>query len=60
MIKGDENEQNQYQNDSQMDKYQCPQTGSHFEFLDMCRRLKKLQKRRKDIDEVIEEENKRA
>lgn len=23
-------------------KYQCPQTGSHFEFLDMIRRLKRL------------------
>ena len=24
------------------EKYQCPETGSHFEFLDMCCRLKKL------------------
>jgi hypothetical protein len=29
-------------NDPAMDKYQCPETGSHFEFLDMCRRMKKL------------------
>jgi transcription initiation factor IIE alpha subunit len=24
------------------EKYSCPQTGSHFEYLDMCRRLKKM------------------
>jgi hypothetical protein len=27
---------------NQVEKYQCPDTGAHFEFLDMCRRLKKL------------------
>lgn len=24
------------------EKYQCPETGAHFEFLDMCHRIKKL------------------
>lgn len=38
------------------EKYQCPETGAHFEFLDMCGRLKKLQKRRAIIDKVLEEE----
>lgn len=35
------------------EKYQCPETGAHFEFLDMCHRLKKMQKRRAMIDKVI-------
>lgn len=26
----------------EVDKFQCPDTGAHFEYLDMCRRLKKL------------------
>jgi CCR4-NOT transcriptional regulation complex NOT5 subunit len=37
-------------NDEVEDKYQCPDTGSHFEFLEMCHRLKKLQKRRNVVD----------
>lgn len=48
-------------NPNEDEKYQCPDTGSHFEFLDMCQRLKNLQKRRTLIDKVIEEEeNKKA
>jgi hypothetical protein len=27
-------------------KYTCPVTGAHFEFMDMCRRLKLLQQQR--------------
>ena len=46
-------------NEDGADKYQCPDTGSHFEFLEMCHRLKKLQKRRTVIDKVLEEEDKR-
>lgn len=41
------------------ERYSCPETGSHFEFLDMCRRLKRLQTRRVRVDKVIEEEEKR-
>jgi hypothetical protein len=28
------------------DRYNCPMTGAHFMFDDMCRRLKKLEKAR--------------
>ena len=41
------------------EKYQCPETGSHFEFLDMCCRLKKLQTRRSIIDKFLEEQIKK-
>lgn len=27
-------------------KYMCPTTGSHFEFLDMCRKLEEVKKKR--------------
>ena len=61
MIKYDENDQRAYnEHESQTDKYHCPQTGAHFEFLEMCRRLKKMQKKRAIIDQVIEEEIQRA
>lgn len=36
--------------EAQAEKYQCPETGSHFEHLDMCKRVKKLQSRRTIID----------
>jgi hypothetical protein len=42
-----------------MEKYQCSDTGAHFEFLDMCRRVKKLQTRRVALDKVFEEEDRR-
>lgn len=32
------------------DKYQCPETGAHFEFLEMSRRLKTLKTKRTIID----------
>lgn len=41
------------------EKYQCPETGSHFEFLDMCCRLKKLQTRRSIIDKFLDEQTKK-
>lgn len=28
------------------DRYICPDTGAHFEFLDMCRRMKTMEKQR--------------
>lgn len=28
------------------DRYICPDTGAHFEFLDMCRRMKIMEKQR--------------
>ena len=43
----------------EIDKYQCPETGAHFEFLDMVRRLKKLQSRRAVIDKAIEDEERK-
>lgn len=55
MIKAEE-EGGFNQNESQLDKYQCPDTGAHFEFLEMCRRLKRLQKKRTLIDQVIDQE----
>ena len=43
------------EDDEQNDKFQCPDTGAHFEYLDMCRRVKKLSTRRVVIDQVLEE-----
>lgn len=40
-------------------KFQDPETGSHFEYLDMCHRMKKLQVRRGHIDRQLEEEEKK-
>ena len=31
-----------YFEDENDEKYQCPETGAHFEYLDMFRRLKKI------------------
>ena len=31
-----------YFDDDSGQKYQCPETGAHFEYLDMFRRLKKI------------------
>lgn len=45
---------------SGVDKYQCPDTGAHFEFIDMLGRLKKLQQKRTVIDKVIESEKAKA
>lgn len=38
------------------ERYNCPETGSHFEFLEMCRRLKRLQKKRTIVDKALDEE----
>jgi hypothetical protein len=39
--------------------YQCPQTGSHFEFMDLIGRMRNLRQKRAVIDEQIAEEDKR-
>ena len=38
------------------ERYNCPETGAHFEFLEMCRRLKRLQKKRTIVDKAIDDE----
>lgn len=42
--------------DGTAEKFQCPQTGAHFEFLEMCRRLKRMQTLRGGIDKLVEEQ----
>ena len=42
--------------DENGEKFQCNETGAHFEFLEMCRRLKRLQTLRGGIDKLIEEQ----
>lgn len=42
-----------YFEDDNDKKYTCPKTGAHFEFTDMCRRLKKVQARRTQIEVQI-------
>ena len=46
--------------DDEPDKYQCPETGAHFEFLEMCHRLKKLQTRRTMIDKILEDQDRKV
>lgn len=36
-----------YFNDDPNRKYQCPETGCHFEYNDLCRRMLKLKELRK-------------
>lgn len=45
-----------YNQDEQGEKFQCRETGAHFEFLEMIRRLKRLQTLRGGIDKMIEEQ----
>ena len=42
-----------YANDEAGQKYQCPETGAHFEVSDLCRRLVRVMEKRKVIDEQI-------
>lgn len=42
-----------YANDDNSQKYQCPVTGAHFEYNDLCKRIVKLMEKRKIIDEQI-------
>lgn len=39
-----------YFDDENTQKYTCPKTGSHFEFHDMCRRIKKVQAKRQQYE----------
>jgi hypothetical protein len=42
-----------YFNDDPNRKYQDPETGSHFEYFDLCKRLSKLKELRKKIDKEL-------
>jgi hypothetical protein len=39
--------------------YQCPETGSHFEFMDLVERMRTLKQKRSIIDEAIRQESDR-
>ena len=36
-------------------KYQCPETGAHFEYMDIVTSMRKLKQRRAAIDKVMED-----
>ncbi len=42
-----------YFNDDPNRKYQDPETGCHFEYIDLCKRLISLKKLRKEIDKEL-------
>ena len=42
-----------YFNDDQGQKFQCPDTGAHFQFEDMCNRIKKIMKERGEEDPFL-------
>lgn len=42
-----------YANNEHGQKYQCPDTGAHFEFKDLCRRIVKIAEKRKVLEEEI-------
>lgn len=37
----------------QKEKYICPQTGAHFEYFDLCKRMSRLKEKRKLIDKQL-------
>ena len=39
--------------------FQCPETGSHFEFMDLVERMRNLKQKRNIIDEAIRQESER-
>lgn len=43
-----------YANDEPGQKYNCPETGAHFEFNDVCKRLGRVQQWRIKLDEQYE------
>lgn len=45
-----------YFDDDQGQKFQCPETGAHFEYLDMYRRLKKVYSQRLKQDKLDQQE----
>lgn len=66
IIKGIEGDQTQegnqllnykgiYFNDDENQKYTCPITGAHFEFTDMCRRIKFIQAKRVQYEHQLAE-----
>ena len=42
-----------YFNDDPNRKYQCPETGAHFEYHDLCKRMLQLKHLRKQIDKEL-------
>jgi hypothetical protein len=46
-----------YFDDDSGQKYQCPETGAHFEYLDMFRRLKRILTQRDKLDLQLTMEN---
>ena len=42
-----------YFNDDPNRKYQCPETGAHFEYHDLCKRMLQLKQLRKQIDKEL-------
>jgi hypothetical protein len=61
----DDDQAHRYKKDQEDDenegeeRYQCPETGAHFEYRDMIRRINILMKRRNVIDQIIKEEDKK-
>jgi len=45
-----------YFDDDSGQKFQCPETGAHFEYVDMYRRLSKILKKRVEADADAEDE----
>lgn len=43
-----------YANDEAGQKYQCPETGAHFEPKDLCKRLIRMYEKRKELEEQID------
>lgn len=41
-----------YFDDDSGEKYQCPETGAHFEYIDMYRRLNKIKKSRDKMEKA--------
>jgi transcription initiation factor IIE alpha subunit len=42
-----------YFNEDPNRKYQCPETGAHFEYYDLCKRISGLKEKRKVIDKQL-------
>lgn len=37
----------------QKEKFICPETGAHFEYFDLCKRMSRLREQRKLIDQAL-------
>jgi hypothetical protein len=42
-----------YAGDKNNEKYTCPKTGAHFEFYDVCKRLKNVPARRLQFEKTL-------